>query len=142
MHNFLSERTIEMVIEDKTIERWPVEAWDPQGLPVSVILFAIYTAGLIPKVERVGTKDLSFVDVIGWILAIRNDVNVVVRSLEAYTVESLEWADGQRLTLDTAQTVVALFICKRGHKKHLSLKLSVMVRVGDDFVQLNKVAKR
>jgi len=45
--SFLSERMVEMMIECTTMERHPVEAGVQQGSPVSLILFAIYTSGLI-----------------------------------------------------------------------------------------------
>jgi len=45
--SLLSDRTVEMVIEGNVLQRHPVEAGIPQGSPVSPILFAIYTAGLI-----------------------------------------------------------------------------------------------
>jgi hypothetical protein len=41
MESFLSERTVEMIIEGNAIDRQPVEAEVPQGSPVSRILFAI-----------------------------------------------------------------------------------------------------
>jgi len=50
--SFLSERSVEMVIEGNAMERHPVEAGVPQGSPVSLILFAIYTSGLIKWVEE------------------------------------------------------------------------------------------
>jgi hypothetical protein len=50
--SFLSERTVEMIIEGNAMERHPVEAEIPQGSPVSPILFAIYTSGLIKWVEE------------------------------------------------------------------------------------------
>jgi hypothetical protein len=90
-HSFLSERTVEMVLEDKAMKRQPVEAGVPQGSPVSPILFAIYTAGLIKNVERMGVEGLSFVDNLGWI-ATGKAVNEVVRRLEACAADSLEWA--------------------------------------------------
>jgi hypothetical protein len=45
--SLLSDRTVEMVIEGNVLQRHPVEAGIPQGSPVSPILCAIYTAGLI-----------------------------------------------------------------------------------------------
>jgi hypothetical protein len=45
--SFLSDRTVEMVIEGNVRQSHPVEAGVPQGSPVSPILFAIHTAGLI-----------------------------------------------------------------------------------------------
>jgi len=49
--SFLSEKKVEMIIEGNAMERHPVEAGVPQGSPVSPILFAIYTSGLIKWVE-------------------------------------------------------------------------------------------
>jgi len=40
--SFLSERTVEMIIECNAMESHPVEARVPQGSPVSPILFVIY----------------------------------------------------------------------------------------------------
>jgi hypothetical protein len=50
--SFLSERTVEMIIEGNALERYPVEAGVPQGSTVSPILFPIYTSGLIKWVEE------------------------------------------------------------------------------------------
>jgi hypothetical protein len=41
-----------MLIESKAIKRHPVEAGVPKGSPVSLILFAIYTSGLIKSVKE------------------------------------------------------------------------------------------
>jgi len=49
--SFLLERTVEMIIEGNAMERDRVEAGVPQASPVSPILFAIYTSGLIKWVE-------------------------------------------------------------------------------------------
>jgi hypothetical protein len=45
--SFLSERTVEMIIEGNAMERHPVDAGVAQCSLVSPILFAIYTSGLI-----------------------------------------------------------------------------------------------
>jgi hypothetical protein len=93
-YNFLSERTIKMILEGKAMERQAVEARVPQGSPVSPILFAIYTAGQIAKKDRVGAEGHSLVDDIGWIATGRALIEVVTK-LEVCTAESLECADGQ-----------------------------------------------
>ena len=82
--SFVLERTVEMVIEDNAIERHPVEAGVPQGSPVSPILFAIYTSGLIKSVEEYVSEaeGLSFVDDLGWMVT-GSDVNYVVPILES-----------------------------------------------------------
>ena len=45
--SFQWERMLEMMIEGNAMESHPVEAGVTQGSPVSPILFAIYTSGLI-----------------------------------------------------------------------------------------------
>jgi len=47
MGSFLSETTVEMIIMANAMERHPVEVTVLQGSPVSLILDAIYTSGLI-----------------------------------------------------------------------------------------------
>jgi len=87
--NFLSDRTVEVVIEGNVLQSHPVEAGVPQGSQVSPILFAIHPAGLIEWVdERVQAEGLSFVDDLGWI-ATGKDVNQVVRKLKACAAESI-----------------------------------------------------
>jgi len=132
--SFLSERTVELVIEGNVLQSHPVEAGVPQGSPVSPILFAIHTAGLIKWVEeRVQAEGLSYVDDLGWV-ATGKEVNQVVEKLEACAAESIEWASRRYLQFDTAKTEVALFTRRRGHKKHLQPKLTAKIKVGDGFV--------
>jgi len=58
------------------MERHTVEAGIPQGSPVSPILVAIYTSGLIPLVEETvsGAEYLSLVEDVGWV-ATGNEAN-------------------------------------------------------------------
>ena len=131
---FLSERTVEMVIEGNVLQSHPVEAGDPQGLPVLPILFAIDTAGLIKWVEeRVQAKGLSVVDDLGWV-ATGKDMNQVVESVEACAAESIEWASRRDLQFNTAKTEAALITHRRGHKKHLQPKLTAKIKVGNGFL--------
>jgi len=49
---FLTDRMVETIIEGNAMERHPVKRGVPEGSPVSPILFAIYTSGLIKWVEE------------------------------------------------------------------------------------------
>jgi len=91
--SFLSESTVEMVIEGNAMERHPLEAGVPQGSPVSPILCGIYTSGLNKWVEEYVSEaeGLSYVDDLGWV-ATRSDVNHVVSILERCAAKSIEWA--------------------------------------------------
>jgi len=92
--SLLTDRTVTMVLEGNVMERHPVEAGIPQGSPVSVILFAIYTSGLIKRVEERVTRGegLSFVDDIG-LVATGNDLNQVIRRHEACARVSINLAE-------------------------------------------------
>jgi hypothetical protein len=89
--SILSERTVELIIEGNAMQRHPVEAVVPQGSPVSPILFAIYTSGLIKWVKEYVSeaKGLFFVDHRGWV-ANRSDVNHVLSILERSAAWSIE----------------------------------------------------
>jgi hypothetical protein len=141
--SFLSDQTVEMVIEGNVMERRPEEAGIPQGSPVSPILFAIYTSGLVKWVEErlSGIEGLSFVDDVGW-MATGSDVSQVVRKLESCARESIDWVEKRELEFDTTKTEAGLFTCRQGHKKHLRAKLRAHIRVGNGFARFNKEATR
>ena len=65
-----------------------------------------------------GAKSLSFMDDVGWV-ATGNNINEVVRQLEASARVSIDWVERQELEFDTANTEAALFTSRRGHKTHL-----------------------
>jgi len=107
--SFLSERTVGMVSEGNVLQSHSVAAGVPQGSPVSPILFARYTAGLINWVEdRVQAEGLSFINDVG-LVATGKAVNQVVKKLETCAVESIEWASRRDLQFDTVKTEAALF---------------------------------
>jgi len=93
MESIRSERAVDMTIEGIARKRHPVEAGVPQGTPVSLILCAIYTSGLIKWVEQYGfaAEGLSFVDDLG-LVATANELNRVVTILGRCAVKSIEWA--------------------------------------------------
>jgi hypothetical protein len=140
--SFLSETTLEVVIESNVLQSHPVEAGVPQGSPVLPILFAIHAAGLIKWVEeRVQVERLSFVNDLGWVATVK-DVNQVVETLEACAAESIEWANRRDLQFDTARTEAALFTRRRSHKMHLLPKLTSKIKLGNSFVRFNNEATR
>jgi hypothetical protein len=53
----LLETTVEISIEGNAMKRHPVEAWATKGSPMSPILIAIYTSGLIKLVEEYVTAN-------------------------------------------------------------------------------------
>jgi hypothetical protein len=116
----LTDRMVEMVNEGNILERHLVEAGIPSGLPVSPILFAIYTSGLLKWiVESVCRGEgLSFVDDVGWVVT-GNNYNQVITKLEACTRVSIDCVEGRKLEFATIKTEAALFTHKRGHKNHL-----------------------
>jgi hypothetical protein len=133
--SFLSERTVEMIIEGNAMDRHPAEVGVPQGSPVSPILFAIYTSGLIKWVEEYVSEaeGLSFVDDLGWV-ATGSDVNHVVSILERCAAKSFKRASRRGLQFDTAKTEAALFTRRRGHRKHPRPKLTAKIRVGSGSI--------
>jgi hypothetical protein len=72
-----------MVIEGNALERHPVDAGVPQGSHSSLIVFAIYTSGLINWVEEYASAEgLSYVDDLGWVAtgsAVNQLVTIVQR---------------------------------------------------------------
>jgi hypothetical protein len=115
-----------------------VEPGVPRDSPVSPILFAIHTAGLIRSVEeRVQPKGHWFVDYLGWV-ATGKDMNQVVARHVACAVESIEWASRRDFEFNTAKKEAALFTHRRGHKKHLQPKLKAKIKIENGVVRFNK----
>jgi len=137
--SFISDRSVEMVIEGNVLQSHPVEAGVPQGCPVSPMLLARHTAGLMQwGKERVqGVEGLSFVDDLGWV-ATGKHMNQVVRKLEASAVENIEWRSRRDIQFDTAKTEAEVSTSRRGHKQHLRTKLTAKIKVGDGFLRFNK----
>jgi len=140
--SFLSERTVEIVIQRILLQSDPMETGVPEVSPLSPILLAIHTTGLIKRVEeRVQAEGLSFLDDLGWV-AIGRDVNQVVEKPEACAAESIEWASRRDLQFDTAITEAVLFTPSKGHKKHLHAKLTAIIKSRNGFVRFHKEVTR
>jgi len=134
---------VEMIIEGNALERNRLDAGVPQRSPVSQILFAIYTAGMIKWVEEYisEAEGQSFVDVLGWV-ATASDVSHTVSILERCAERSIEWDSRQGLQFDNAKTEAALFTRRRGHRKHLWPQRTAKIRVGSGVIQFNTQATR
>jgi hypothetical protein len=100
-----------MIIDGNAMERHPVVAGVPQSSPVSPILFAIYTSGLIKWFgEYVSEAEgQSIIDNFARV-ATGRDVIHVITILERCSANCMEWANRQGLQFDTAQTEAALFM--------------------------------
>ena len=135
---FLTERMVEMRIVGNAFGRHPVEPGVLQGSPVSPILFAIYTSGLIKWVKEYVSEveGLYFVDSLG-LVGSRSDVNHLVSIHERCAAKSIEWASRRGLQFDTAKKEAALFACKLGHRRHRRPKLIPKTRVRNGAIQFN-----
>jgi len=92
MKSFDSGHPVEIKIEGNAMERHPVEAGVPQGFPVSPILFAIYTSGLIKWVEQyVPAKGQASVDDPSLVVP-GSTVNLVVMIAERCAPKCVELA--------------------------------------------------
>ena len=69
-----------------------------------------------------------------------SDVNHVVTILERCAAKSIEWASRRGLQFDTAKTEAALFMRRRGHRKHYWLKQTAKIRVRNGIILFNTQA--
>jgi len=132
-----------MVTEGNAMESHPVEPGVPQCSPVSPILFAIYTSGLIKWVEEYVSEaeGLAFGHDLSWV-ATGNDVNHVVSVLGRCAAKPIEWASRRGLQFDTAKAEAVLFTPRWGHRTHFWPKLTAEIRVGNGSIQFNAQATR
>jgi len=134
--SFPSVRPLEMIIEGNAMQRHPVEAGVLQCSPVSPILFANYTSGLIKWIKEYVSEaeGISIVDDLGWV-ATRSNVNQVVTILERCAGKSIKWPSRRGLQFDIAMTEAARFTHRWGHRKHLRPYL--IATVGNGFIRFN-----
>jgi len=123
------------------MKRHPVEAGVLQGSPMSPIVFAMYTSGLINWVEDdvSEAEGPSFVDDLGWVET-GSDVNHVVSIFERCAAKSIEWPSRRGLQFDAAKTEAGLLTRRWGHRKHLPPKLTAKISVGNASIRFNAQA--
>jgi len=115
-----SDRMVEMIIEVNVIKIHRVEAGVPQGSPVSLILFAIYSSGLINCVEEYVSQAerQSFADDLVWVAPVGNVKHVMSR-LARCSGKSIDCVNRRGVQFYTAMTVAARFSRRQGHRTHL-----------------------
>jgi hypothetical protein len=129
-----------MVIAGKLLYTNPVGVGVLQGSPISPILCAIETAGLIKRVnERVRLEGVSFLDDRG-LLVTGEEVNLVIKTLELWKSESIELGSTRDRQVDTVKIEAALLTCRKGYKNNLQLKLTAKNTERNSFFRINPVA--
>ena len=139
--SFLTDRSVELVIDGFTNPRQEVESGIPQGSPVSPILFLIYISGVFSIIEDQLPQItcLSFIDDLGFLTADRS-VSKIAKTLEKVGQIALEWGANNAVTYDTSKTEAVLF--SRARRQKLTKLLETRVRVGGETVCFKKEATR
>jgi hypothetical protein len=105
-----------MVIEGNIIERHTVEAGTPQGSPVSLIIFTIYTSGLIKFVDEMVSRVEweCYVEAVRWV-AMGSDIDHVITRLKGCARVSIDSGEKWKQEFDTAKPEAALYTTRQGH---------------------------
>ena len=135
--SFLTDRSVELVIDGFTNPRQKVESGIPQGSPVSPILFLIYISGVFSVVEKQlpNVTCVSFVDDLGFITADQS-LNKIAKTLEKAGRIVLEWGVNNAVTYDMSKTEAVLF--SKARRQKLTRLLETRLRVGGETVLFKK----
>ena len=108
--SFLTNRTVQLVIDGHENKEREIETGIPQGSPVSPILLLIYISGVFDQVMEACplVTSLSFVDDLGFI-ASESSVKEIVKILEKVAKTVLRWGLLNAVTYDTSKTEAVLF---------------------------------
>ena len=137
--SFLTDRSVELVIDGFTNPRQKVESGIPQGSPVSPILFLIYISGVFSIIEEQlpHVTCVSFVDDLGFLTADRS-ISKIAKTLQKVGRIALEWGANNAVTYDTRKTEAVLF--SRARRPKLAKLLETRLRIGGETVYFNKEA--
>jgi hypothetical protein len=140
MIDFMTDRSVEMVVDGQEGAAMPVNTSLPQGSPVSPILFAIYMADLHEEVEGKvqGCRSLSFVDDFTWIVE-ANNIPTLVKTLERCARISQRWAERNVVRFETSKTEAILL---SRNTKHYRDRDTLAIQVGQHQIKFNNQATR
>ncbi|ODM15132.1 hypothetical protein SI65_09371 [Aspergillus cristatus] len=105
VQSFLTDRWVQIQINNTQCPAHPINSGVPQGSPVSLILFIIYLSGVFDVIERRvnGIQCLSFADDIG-LLAPGYSVREVCNKLQEAAKVAIEWGQGNVVQFDAEKT--------------------------------------
>ena len=137
--SFLTDRSVELVVDGFTNPRQKIESGIPQGSPVSPILFLIYISGVFSVVEKqlLNVTCVSFVDDLGFITADRS-ISKIAKTVEKAGHIVLEWGANNAVTYDMSKTEAILF--SKARRQKLTRLLETRLRVGGETVLFKKDA--
>ena len=140
--SFLTDRKVQLTIDNTQCPTQPINSGVPQGSPVSPILFAIYLSGVFDEIERTipGVHALSFADDIG-LLAPGYSVQEACKQLQQAAKVAIDWGCRNMVQFDAEKTEAALFTRKRGRKLQNQIQKARII-VGNHPATINQEATR
>ena len=142
VQSFLTDRWVQLQIDNTQCPAHPINSGVPQGSPVSPILFIIYLSGVFDVIERsvAGIQSLSFADDIG-LLASGHSVKEVCDKLQKAAKVAIEWGHDNVVQFDAGKTEAVLLTRKRGRELKDQIQRA-RVEVGGHQVPFNSEATR
>ena len=140
--SFLTDRTVQLVINGYDNRERNIETRILQESPVSPILFLIYISGVFDQVteSNPAITSLSFVDDLGFIAA-GFSVKELAKTLGQVAQVVLEWGKFNAVTYDIAKTEAVLF--SKSYCQRLNKQIAVVnIKIGTEKIKFNKEATR
>ncbi|KAJ5453717.1 uncharacterized protein N7458_004673 [Penicillium daleae] len=142
VQSFLSDRLVQLVIDNTQCAAHTINSDVPQGSPVSPILFLIYLTGMFDVIERAvpGVRLLSFADDVGF-LAPGYSVQEACQKLQEAARVAIDWGESNLVQFEAKKTEAVLFTRKRGQKLRSQIQRARII-VGSHSVSFNPEATR
>ena len=142
VQSFLTDRWVQLQIDNTQCPAHPINSGVPQGSPVSPILFIIYLSGVFEVIERsvTGIQSLSFADDIG-LLASGHSVKEVCDKLQKAARVAIEWGNENVVQFDAGKTEAVLLTRKHGWELKDQIQ-QAQVEVDGHHVPFNPEATR